>query len=101
MSKFKKWDWVHILWEDSYQLHGWSPLDETGFDEDESLGHETLGFYIGETKRQITVCQSKKSSKELDDAPHTNVNAVFSIPKSCILKIEKLPTPINENEEAK
>lgn len=87
MPKFKKWDRVEIFWEDSYQLHGWTALDEAGVEEDLSLGHQSLGYYLAETSKQITICQSKKSSKLLHDSPYTNVNGVFSIPKSCILRI--------------
>lgn len=90
MPKFRKWDRIEVLWEDSYQLHGWTPLNESGYDEDISLGHQSIGYYLGETKKQITICQSKKSDKELDKADYTNVNAVFNIPKRAILSIKRV-----------
>lgn len=87
---YKKWDRIEIFWEDSYQLHGWVHLDEAGVDEDESLGHQSIGYYVGETPKQITIVQSKKSSRLLHDAPETNVNATFSIPKSAISRVRKI-----------
>jgi hypothetical protein len=97
----KKWDLVEIFWEDSYQMHGWVHLDDAEVDEDVSLGHQSVGYFIGETPKQITICQSKKSSKELDDAPETNVNAVFSIPKRAIISKRLIKTPTNKHSEAK
>lgn len=87
---YKKWDRIEIFWEDSYQMHGWVHLDEAGIDEDVSLGHQSIGYFAGETDKQITIVQSKKSSKELDQAPETNVNATFSIPKRAIIKVRKV-----------
>ncbi len=86
----KRWDKVEIFWEDSHQIHGWVALSDSGFEEDNSLGHMTVGYYIGETPNQITVCQSKKSDAELDQSPDTAVNAVFSIPKVAIKRINKI-----------
>lgn len=90
-KEYERWDKLEIFWEDSYQTHGWVMLDESGYEFDDSLGHQTIGYYIGETPKQVTVCQSRKSHKELAKSESTNVNAVFSIPKSAILKIRKLP----------
>lgn len=90
MIKFKKWDRIEVFWEDSYQMHGWTSLNESGYEEDVSLGHQTIGYFIAETPKQITVCQSKKSDKDLDQSEYTNVNAVFSIPKRAILSVKKV-----------
>lgn len=90
MSKFKRWDIVEIEWEDSYQLHGWTTLEESGYWDDISLGHTSIGYYIGETKKQISICQSRKTDPELIKSEITNVNALFHIPKSCIKRVKKI-----------
>jgi len=86
----KLWDLVEILWEDSYMVHGWTHLDETGYEEEASLGHQSVGYYIGETTKQITICQSLKSDKDLNSQPETNVCGVFTIPKRAIISKRKL-----------
>lgn len=71
--------------------HGWVGLDESAYDEDFSLGHQSVGYYIGETPKQITICQSLKSHPELNKADDTNVCGVFTIPKRAIISKRKLP----------
>jgi hypothetical protein len=90
MDDLKRWDRIEVYWEDSYQMHGWVLLSDSEYKEDISLGHQSMGYFIGQTPKQITLCQSKKSSKLLDIHEDTNVNAVFSIPKSCIKKVRKV-----------
>lgn len=90
MSLYKKWDRIEIIWLDSYRTHGWLPLEEAHVEEDYCLDHRTIGYFIGETKRQISVCQSSKKDKHLISEPETQIDAVMSIPKKCIVKIIKL-----------
>ena len=90
IPKFVKWQKVEIEWLDSYRTHGWLQLQEAMIDEDYSLDHRTMGYYLGETKRQISVCQSSKTDKNLISEPETQIDAVMNIPKSCIIRVRKL-----------
>lgn len=87
-----KWDRVEIRWLDSYRQHGWVPILETDayLETDHSLDHRTIGYFIGQTKRQVSVVQSSKTDKELIYHPETQVDAIMNIPKVCITKIKKL-----------
>jgi hypothetical protein len=86
-TKRKKWDRVEILWVDSYRTHGWLPLEEAHIEEDYCLDHRTIGYYLGETPRQISVCQSSKTHEELITEPETQIDAVMNIPKKAITKV--------------
>lgn len=88
--KLKKWQPVEIFWVDSYRTHGWISLEEANVDEDYSLDHRTIGYFVGETSRQITVCQSSKTNEDLISEPETNIDAVMNIPKVAITKIRKI-----------
>ena len=99
MSKLKKWDRIEILWVDSYRTHGWLPLEEAHVDEDSCLNHRTIGYYLGETPRQISVCQSSKTDEELIKEPETQVDAVMNIPKKAIIKVIDLQSVDSENQE--
>lgn len=71
-------------------MHGWVLISDAAVDEDTSLGHQSIGYYLDETPKQITICQSSKSNKEFRKSEDTNVNAVFSIPKKAILRMRKI-----------
>ena len=86
----KKCQKIEILWEDSYRTHGWLPFEEAHIEEDYCLDHRTIGYYLGETKRQISVCQSSKTDDQLITEPETQIDAVMNIPKKAIKKIIKL-----------
>ena len=90
MSKYKQWDLIEILWVDSHMVHGWTRIEEIGLDEDYSLDHRSVGYYLGETPRQITICQSSKTNEELIGEPEANVCGVFTIPKKAITKVTDL-----------
>lgn len=90
MSKYKKWDMLEITWHDSYMVHGWTHVENIGLDDDISLDHRSIGYYLGETPRQITICQSSKTNEELIYEPETNVCGVFTIPKRAIVKVNDL-----------
>lgn len=90
MGKYKKWDLIEVLWHDSYMVHGWTHVENVGLDEDISLDHRSVGYYLGETPRQITICQSSKANEDLIDEPETNVCGVFTIPKKAIVKVSEL-----------
>lgn len=92
MPKLVKWDRIEILWIDSYRTHGWLPLDEADLENDDSLDHRTIGYYVGQTKRAISVCQSSKTHSSFLESPDTQVDAIMSIPKKAIVKISKLRT---------
>jgi hypothetical protein len=87
---YKRWDRLEIFWEDSHQIHGWITVEDADYKDDSSLHHQSLGYYIGETNKQFTICQSRKSDKGLAAVDDTHVNAVFSIPKSAIKRIRKI-----------
>jgi hypothetical protein len=95
VSKLKKWDTVEILWVDSYRTHGWIALNEANVDEDCSLDHRTIGYFLGETARQISVCQSSKTDALLICEPETQVDSVMSIPKASVVRI----LPLYRKEE--
>lgn len=88
--KRKKWDRIEILWVDSYRTHGWLPFEDAHVEEDYCLDHRTIGYYLGETSRQISVCQSSKTAEELISEPETQIDAVMSIPKRAITSIIQL-----------
>lgn len=88
--KLTKWDKVEIIWLDSYRTHGWLPLEDVMTDEDISLDHRTIGYFIDQTKRQISVCQSSKLNEQLISEPETQIDAVMNIPKKAIVNIIKL-----------
>ena len=90
MMKLKKWDRIEIIWLDSYRTHGWLPFEEAHIEEDYCLDHRTIGYYLGETKRQISVCQSSKTDDHLTTEPETQIDAVMNIPKKAISKINRL-----------
>jgi hypothetical protein len=92
MSKHKQWDMIEIIWHDSYRTHGWLPLEEAHVEEDYCLDHRTIGYYLGETPRQISVCQSSKTAEELITEPETQIDAVMNIPKKAITKVTDLAT---------
>lgn len=83
----KKWDRIEILWLDSYRTHGWLALEDAHVENDSCLDHRTIGYYLGETTRQISVCQSSKTAEELIDQPETQIDAVMNIPKNAITQV--------------
>lgn len=89
-APFQKWDRLEIHWEDSYRTHGWLPLEEAMTEEDYCLDHRTIGYFVGETDRQISVCQSSKTDERLISEPDTQVDAVMHIPKAAITLIVRL-----------
>lgn len=90
MSKYTKWEPLEITWVDSHMIHGWTRVEEAGIDEDYSLDHRSIGYFVGETKRQITICQSSKTDEDLITHPETSICGVFSIPKKCIVEIVRI-----------
>lgn len=90
IKHYKKWDRIEIIWLDSYRTHGWLPLEDAHVEEDYCLDHRTIGYYIGETKRQISVCQSGKLDDRLNDEDETQIDAVMSIPKKAIIQVNSL-----------
>ena len=100
-TKRKKWDRIEILWVDSYRTNGWLPFNEVLIDEDYCLDHRTIGYYLGETKRQISVCQSSKTAEELISEPETQIDAVMTIPKKAITKLTDLqPSDLEANSRS-
>jgi len=90
MPKFKKWDLIEINWVDSYMMHGWTPLNDSEIDVDHSLDHRSIGYYVGETNRQISIVQSSKTFEDFISESETQVCGIFTIPKKAITKIRKL-----------
>lgn len=97
MGKYTKWDKVEIEWTDSHMIHGWVTLDDVGLDEEASLYHRSIGYFLGETPNQVTICQSSKTDEDLIKEPITNVCGVFTIPKKAIIKLSKVRF-LNEQE---
>lgn len=86
----KKWDKVEVEWLDSHQIHGWTALSSGGLDCERSLGHCSIGYYVGQTSKQFTIVQSRKSDQEFIANEDTMVNSILTIPKCAITKLVKL-----------
>ena len=76
--KLKKWDKVHIKWQD---IVGQGPNWEEDKDDIKPANCETLGFVLYENKNYITVCGSKADE---------NVSDRTVIPRGCIVELIKL-----------
>ena len=81
--KLKKWDTVHIRWQD---IVGEGPNWAEDKDDLKPARCSTLGFILYNNKKSITVCGSRA-----DD--HVSDRTV--IPKGCIVRIIKLQ-PVDE-----
>lgn len=99
-SKFNKWDKMQVVWEDSYHTSGWHPLSNVDTVTEDSLDQMTIGYFVGESPRTISLAQSAKYSTELRAQEDTYVDSVLTIPRKAILSIVKLegagnlpPTP--------
>lgn len=89
-TNYERWQPVEIIWHDSHMIHGWTALDQADIDLEYSLEHRSIGYYLGETGRQITICQSSKTEKDFIKEPDTQVCGVFTVPKRAIVRIKKL-----------
>lgn len=94
--KLAKWDLLEVTWEDSYHQSGWRPLYDVPVDDVASLEQQSIGYYIGESNRTLTIAQSAKASKELRSQDDTFVDACLTIPKRAVLKMHKLSPTKNK-----
>lgn len=81
VDKMKKWQLVEVTWLDAIHHSGWTYEDEIDWS-DKKLIHTTAGYFLGETKSQMLIVQSRNSGDEVD--------AIMHLPKTSIKKIRKL-----------
>lgn len=84
-KNINKWQIIEIKWIDSAHGHGWKYEDNVDLD-DKYLNQISVGYFFKETKKAITIVQSK--SNDGDDK--ANIDAVMTIPKIAIQKIKKI-----------
>ena len=89
----KTLDIVHILWRDALGSKStWEDLDTV---EVEAKGDwdimETVGFFIYQDKRYLTLSQSVQYNKLSEPC---KLGRVFSVPVGCIIKMRKISGPI-------
>lgn len=80
---YKLFTIVEIDWLDSLHKFGWTNHKGNKID-DTQLEHKTVGFFRGNSKHCIHVCQSYGSEGEDSDR---NVDALMQIPWCSITKI--------------
>lgn len=85
-KRYNKYDVILIKWLDSVHDSGWKRENE--LDDEGEIEYETVGLYIGETKRTIKVVQSKCCGTSIEN--NYLVDALMQIPKVAILNIKKL-----------
>lgn len=81
---------VEIIWQDSHMIHGWTALNAADTDLEYSLEHRSIGYYIDETPKQLSIVQSSKTEEDFIKEDDTQVCGVFTIPKKAIVKIKRL-----------
>lgn len=85
-NKHKKFEIIKITWLDSTHDDGWKR--ESEWKEEGLIEYETVGFYLGETKRTIKVVQSRCIGTDIID--DYLVDSMMQIPKVSIIKFVKL-----------
>jgi hypothetical protein len=83
---YQKNDFLEVTWKDSHKLPGWRDISEVNefINETESFIIHTCGYFLAETEDYLYLIQS------FDSQIVTNVEAIISIFKKAIVKINKL-----------
>lgn len=85
---YKYLDVVEIEWLDSVHSSGWHRENNPDWIvKDSDLEHKTIGYYLTQTAKSITVIQSHGTPDR--DTGKRNVDAEMSIPIRAITKIRK------------
>ena len=77
---------IEVLWNDSFSHGvGWRDIESRQEIPDNVALIKSVGYFISESKKWLTMCQSVS-----EDAGGLSVHHTFSIPQSCIERITKL-----------
>jgi len=83
--KFNKKNILVIIWDDAVFDTGWE-VDEKYLFNDEDLKHMTIGKFIRESEKSISVAQSWRLNSTTDEG----IGEIMTIPKKIILSIKKV-----------
>lgn len=75
-------DFALVTWLDSIHTSGWKHWEDYNTASTD-LEHETIGFLMKETDYSYVLIQSRS-------ADHSNVDAIMEIPKSSVIRFQKL-----------
>ena len=88
--KLNRWDMVYIQWEDSYHSSGWSGLDSLALDDTDSLEQISVGYFVYETGKTISIVQTARANNHLREQHDTHVDGALTIPKKAITAMCRL-----------
>jgi hypothetical protein len=76
--------WIDIIGDDGNWITT-GEFNQTEWEED--MDHTSIGFFLNETPKTITICQSRALRDKDKDSKSLNVAAILMIPKMNIKKI--------------
>ena len=87
MKKYKKNQVLFIHWTDAIFDEGWQESEEYKHD-DKEMEHYTVGRFVRQNKKSISVCQSWQSHTQTDEG----IGEIMTIPAGMVKRILVLKT---------